>query len=493
MISIINYIVESSLVLALLLLFYKLVLSKEKCITYNRYYLLVAGAASIFIPFINLPFISFQSSKTLLEPVYEIPAIISQITTFEEQVATGFDSFFQLLFFIYLAGIIILTISFLIKLYKLYRLISSSKTISNNSNIKVILTNGNHPSFSFYNYLFLNQVNKTEKELDAIIKHESAHILQKHSVDILLIELYKIIFWFNPLSYQLAKSVRLNHEYLADHSVLQSADKRMYIDTLLKQIYHNTISNVVHYFGVHSTEKRINMMLKSINWGALYKPYFSIPFFSILFFAFSCHFEQEQILPSTIGQETTPIEFQSVITQLKLDNPERMYFFKLTSNLQLEKIKALDYNSYTIDYEAPLKGYNKNSYGIIYSFGKYRNLPEEIFSNQIYQLHEISQIPIPWDGYETLLTSIDTYANQQVSVENDKTIWVKFVITTIGNITHTNILDEDYSTMTDEEAKQYGAVINAINATSNQWRVGKINNTVVNVEVELPVRLKARH
>ena len=491
MISFLNYIIESSLVLALLLLFYRLVLSKEKCITYNRYYLLLAGAASILIPFIQLPFIHFTAPETLLAPVYEIPAIISQVTTFEEQVTTGFDSFLQVILFSYLIGVVIVSISLLLKLYRLYQLIRVSEVISKHSNVNVILTNGDRPSFSFYKYLFLNQVNKTEKELNAIIKHESAHINQKHSFDILLIELYKIIFWFSPLSYQLDRAIRLNHEYLADYSVLKSANQKHYIDTLLKQIYHNTVSSMVHYFGLHSTEKRINMMRQSINWGALYKPYFSIPFFSILFFTFSCHFEPLQVLPSTIGQEATPIEFQSVMDNLKLNNPERMYFFKLTANLELEKIKELDYNSYTIDYEAPLKGYNNNSYGIIYSFGKHRNLPEEIFSNHIYQVHEISQIPTPWNGYENLLSSIDELANQQVEVSEDKTIWVRFVITTIGSITYTNITGEDYTEMTSDEAVQYGAAINAINSTSNEWRVGKINDTVVNVEVELPVRLRA--
>ncbi len=489
MISWINYIVESSLVLALLLLFYQLVLSKEKCITYNRYFLLIAGAASILIPLISISFIDFEVTKTIIEPMYEIPAIISQVTTFNEQQTTGIHAFVQLLILVYLIGVTIVSISLILKLGSLVKLIRSSVILTDQTNYKVILTNGKMPSFSFYNYLFLNQKNKTEAELNAIIKHEVAHISQKHSIDILLIELYKIIFWFNPLSYQLEKAVKLNHEYLADNCVLKSSDQKIYIQTLLSQIYQNTISSMVHYFGLHSTEKRIKMMRKNINWSAFYKPYFSIPFFSILFFTFSCHFEPNDVIPNTIGKEAAPIEFQSVMERLKQENPERRYFFKLTSNLELEKIKASDYGQYSIDYEASLKGYTKNSFGIIYSFDKFSNLPEEIFSNRIYQLHEVSQIPTPWDGYENLLAYIDGYANRQISVTEDKTIWVTFVVNTIGHITFTNISGEDYENMTNEDANQFGAAISAINTTSNQWRVGRINDTVVNVEIELPVRL----
>lgn len=488
MINLINYIVESSLVLALLLLFYNLVLSKEKCITYNRFFLLVAGAASIIIPFVNIPFLDLQLSKSITDPVYELPIIISQITTFSDQPSTGIQSLLQVLGMVYLLGVLIAFVTLLIKLNKLATLIRSADNTIRQNNYHIILINGNLPSFSFYSYIFLNKKNKTEAELDSIIKHEVAHITQMHSIDILLIELYKIIFWFNPLSYQLEKAVKLNHEFLADEHALRTSNQKEYIEALLSQIYKNTISSMVHYFGLHSTEKRIRMMRSSINWGTLYKPYFSIPFFSILFFTFSCHFETTEVLPKMMGSKNAPIEFQTIMEQLKKENPERQYFFKLTSNLTHERIKELDYNQYSIDYEAPLKGYT-SSFGIIYSFDNNRQLPNEIFSNHIYKLHEVSHIPMPWDGYENLLASIDAYANEHIQVQEAKTIWVTFVVNTLGNVTFTNITGKGYAGMTNKEAKEFGAAINAINKTSHKWRVGKINNTLVNVEIELPVRL----
>ena len=489
MISWINYIVESSLLLALLLLFFKLVLSKEKCIKYNRYYLLISGAASAIFPFLNFPITLISSEVEVFEPIYEIPAVISQLSTFKEPQIQGLDAFLQFIAFVYIMGVIIFTIFFVLKLIKIRRLVKTSEVFHCNSNYNVVLTHGQFPTFSFANYLFLNQINKTTEELQLIINHEEAHIKQKHSIDIILVEVYKIVFWFNPLSYQLAKAIRLNHEYLADHFAITSISKKTYIETLLKQMYQYTINPMVHYFGLHSTEKRIKMIRKNIHLTTLYKPYFSVPFFSILFFAFSCHFEPNIILPTTIGSTIAPIEFENILFELSKNNPDRNYFFKLTSNLALEKIKANDYSQYSIDYEAPLKGYKKESYGIIYSFSKYRKLPKEIFSTKVYQLHQVSEIPTPWQGYEALLESIDYHANQLISVNEDKTIWVRFVVNTIGNITYTNITGNEYTNMTNLQADEYGAAIKAINATSNQWRVGKINGSVVNVEIELPVRL----
>ncbi len=487
MINWVNYIVESSLILALLLLFYRMVLSKEKCIRYNRYYLLFTGGASIVFPLLNLPFITFAKTKSF-EPIYELPAIVSQITTFAPSNQSNVEILLSLVGFIYLMGIAWVFISLLLKISKLIGLVRSSSTLIQNSCFKIILTHGKMPSFSFYNYLFLNELNKTSKEMEAIIAHEKAHITQYHSVDIILMEFYKIVFWFSPLTYQLAKDMRLNHEYLADDAVTQSTDKRTYINTLLKQIYTNTVFNLAHYFGLHSTEKRIKMIGKNINLSALYKPYFAIPFVSFLLFTFSCHNQAELIKPASIGLAKAPLEFQSVIDKLKSKNPNRNYYFKLTSNVEVSKIIANDFKQYTIDYEAPLKGYSKGSFGIIYSFDKYRSLPQEIFSNRIYKLQEVTQIPTPWNGYEHVLTAIDKYANNLVSVNEDKVIWVKFVVTTIGTTSYTNITT-DYAKMSASEAQEYGAIIKAVNATAKLWRVGKINNTPVNVELEIPVRL----
>ncbi|VAW27767.1 hypothetical protein MNBD_BACTEROID06-1531, partial [hydrothermal vent metagenome] len=469
MINWVNYIVESSLVLALLLLFYRLVLSNEKCIRYNRYYLLFTGGASISFPLLNLPIISFTQTKSL-EPIYELPAIISQITTFVPSQQTGLDTLLNLAGIIYLVGTIWVFALLLLKISKLFLLIKSSSTLITSPQFKIILTHGTMPSFSFYNYLFLNELNKTSEEIEAIVAHEKAHITQYHSIDIMLMEFYKIVFWFSPLTYQLAKDMRLNHEYLADDAVTKSTDKRTYINTLLKQIYNNTVFNLVHYFGLHSTEKRIKMIGKNINLSALYKPYFTIPFVSFLLFTFSCHNQPELIKPTKIGLEKAPIEFQSVIDELKSENPNRNYYFKLTSNVEISKIIANDFKQYTIDYEAPLKGYNKGSFGIIYSFDKYRSLPQEIFSNKVYQLQEVTQIPTPFKGYEHILTSIDAYANSLINVKEDKVIWVKFVVTTVGSTAYTNIL-ANYSNMSATEAAEYGAAIKAINASASQWRV----------------------
>ena len=53
------------------------------------------------------------------------------------------------------------------------------------------------------------------------MKHELTHIRQKHSYDIVFIELLNILFWLSPMVYLYKKSLKNVHEYLADAAVLK--------------------------------------------------------------------------------------------------------------------------------------------------------------------------------------------------------------------------------------------------------------------------------
>lgn len=490
MINWLNYIIESCLILGLLLAFYKILLSNEKCVAYNRFYLLLTVVASVVIPFLNLPyFLVGKPTTETLEPFYELPIIVSQITTFPDKVSSGFETMIQYIGIIYLTGVAYFLYIFSLKIVSLITLIRHSKERHIGLKFKIILTQGKHPSFSFGNYIFLNQIGKTPQDIEAIIAHELAHIKQKHTIDVFLIEVYKIIFWFNPLSHYLDKAIRLNHEYLADLSVVREKGKHMYVKTLLNNIYQNTIMGVVHYFGLHSTERRVKMIQKNFKLSAILKPYVSMPFIAILIFAFSCHMQPELIEPTYIGLGKAPKEFENIFDSLQLSHPDRTYFFKRSNHPNFERVKAYDYKQLSIDYVAALREY-KESYGLIYSFASNTSLYSDIFSSATYALEETSQIPIPRNGYGNLLRNIDEVANENVKVTEDKTIWVTFVVTATGSICKTNIVDMPYSNLSEKQAKEYGAVINAVNKVSQgQWRAGKIRNTPVDVALEIPVRL----
>ena len=168
----------------------------------------------------------------------------------------GIDS---LLVTVYLLGVIVLSYRFLKSLIMLCRL-GRETDIEMQNSFRIRRTNLK-ASFTFLNTIFL-----PKEEDDAIIlKHEQAHVKQFHWIDLLVVEIAAIILWFNPVLVLLKHELRLQHEFLADRSVMaDGVSFEDYAQCLVKNLssgvsYINTISPL------HSTsnKKRILMMAKT--------------------------------------------------------------------------------------------------------------------------------------------------------------------------------------------------------------------------------------
>jgi hypothetical protein len=110
----------------------------------------------------------------------------------------------------------------------------------------------------------LNRAYVTDEQQEQIIAHEKVHILQYHSIDILLAEFVAAITWFNPVVWLFRNSVQLVHEYLADAGVLESGvDKLQYQALLLNQVAETELITLYSGFNQSSINKRFIMMRKN--------------------------------------------------------------------------------------------------------------------------------------------------------------------------------------------------------------------------------------
>lgn len=154
-------------------------------------------------------------------------------------------------------------------------------------NYFLVLTEGLMPTFSFFNYLFWdNSQNYSEDEKQQILTHEKAHIDQKHSVDILFVEILKVVFWFNPFIYLYKGLLEEVHEYAADHAVIGKKSPVMYSQLLVRTVFTKMGLAYGSYFGRNKTLKRLDMM-KKVASRNYFKLLFPIPFVALLFFIFS--------------------------------------------------------------------------------------------------------------------------------------------------------------------------------------------------------------
>jgi hypothetical protein len=96
-------------------------------------------------------------------------------------------------------------------------------TIQNTKFPKVVLSEMEHPPFSFFPYVVIPKKTFERGDYLEILEHETAHIKQGHTFDLLISELLIAFLWFNPFMWLIKRSIILNHEYLADNFSLKSS------------------------------------------------------------------------------------------------------------------------------------------------------------------------------------------------------------------------------------------------------------------------------
>lgn len=112
--------------------------------------------------------------------------------------------------------------------------------------------------FSIFGWIFLPS-DEYDSQSDVLI-HEQSHCRGMHSLDLIIGEIFTLLFWYNPAVWYLRSEVRENLEYLADRDVLLSGrDKKEYQYGLLRLCYRED-SSVATYFNNSNLKKRIIMM-----------------------------------------------------------------------------------------------------------------------------------------------------------------------------------------------------------------------------------------
>ncbi|SEG00440.1 BlaR1 peptidase M56 [Halpernia humi] len=277
-----TYIFKIVLCSSLFILFYNLVLKNEKLLKFNRFYLIATLLISLAIPFLHYEIASVEVQKISglqfgeSENTIQNIAIKNSIFTFQNVI---FTLYFLIIFF--------LLIKFLLNLWQINREISSNEKVKNGA-FWLILKNEKTAPHSFWKYIFINKNDFQKGNInEKIILHETAHLEQKHSLDLLFIELFLIFFWFNPAFYLYKKAILTNHEYLADDLVLsKSGNVSEYQNLLLTQLISEKIF-FSNSFNLINTKNRIKMMTKTLSKTAKLKSWMSIPLVAIAFFTFA--------------------------------------------------------------------------------------------------------------------------------------------------------------------------------------------------------------
>ena len=267
-----SYALPIAVSIAVLWLAYRLLFVNSNRFKFNRSFLLVALLFSLALPLVGLlmglnapQIVEFRHS---LFPGYTLNEIVitpegQSVTPVAEVMAAETSSWqislWQVLGIIYLVGVAVMAVLFLVKLVRLVVLIIRSPK-QKMDGYTAVYTHKEQGSFSFFRYAFFPD----EKVSPDIVRHEMSHIAHGHSWDILFVEIIMILQWFNPFIYLYKRELQSLHEYSADHDVVTSGvDKKNYMMLILQQCTAVDFSSMSNNFSLILTKKRIKMITRN--------------------------------------------------------------------------------------------------------------------------------------------------------------------------------------------------------------------------------------
>ncbi len=296
------YLLKSSACLLLFFLFYKLFLERENMHYIKRFYLIASLVLSLIIPLITLT----QYVDAMPASSGDMAIITGEVPG--ENIARPINYQTQFLWSIYILGVLIFGIKFFFSLNDILKKITSNTKEKHYSFIHVLLRETIIPH-TFFNFIFLNKhLYKDNKIPREVLLHEQAHASQKHSADILFIEVLKVVFWFNPLLHLYKKEIKLNHEFLADQAVLKKGlDAYTYKELLLSFSSNQNNPSLANAINYSSIKKRFTVMKKQTSKRTLWlKGLIIFPLIGLIFYSFSHKKVVERELQNKTVQTSAP-------------------------------------------------------------------------------------------------------------------------------------------------------------------------------------------
>ncbi|WP_238596015.1 M56 family metallopeptidase [Capnocytophaga canimorsus] len=246
------YSVKMMFVQLLFLLLYEAFFKNEPYFRINRFFLLSGIALSLTLPF--FPISLANDNITTAIRLEEFVAYAN--TTSENMVIVSDTSAINWYEMIYGIGAVCFGLLFIIKIIRLNHLLNRSQRVVLNGT-RIFLLEDLTQAFTFMNNIY---VSKEQAKETCVIEHEKVHQKQWHSLDLLFLELMKIVFWFNPLLYFYQKRLVEAHEFEADRQTYPKF-QNYYYQTLINQALGTKIDLLTSYWSVPKLiKRRLNML-----------------------------------------------------------------------------------------------------------------------------------------------------------------------------------------------------------------------------------------
>ena len=266
------YAIKSAILLALLFVPGIFLMFREKMFRFNRMTLLAILVLSLVLPLCNFPALSMDDmpavqafERGLLQAGVPIASSPSTPLLGEREDVERTFPWFYVVSILYGIGVMTILCIRLREVLSMGRIIRQGSIWAKDEadGIRIYCHAENVAPFSWLRNIVISEADYKENGRE-IILHEKAHILYRHSLDILLLTLVEAVQWWNPFVYLLGMYLRDVHEYEADDYVLrQGISCHAYSELVIRKAVGANSYTFANNFNHSLTKKRINMMHKS--------------------------------------------------------------------------------------------------------------------------------------------------------------------------------------------------------------------------------------
>ena len=250
------YLLKVSICLLVLYIPYLILFRKNTFFSANRFYLLLTLIFSFVIPTLdiskNTTIYSIVADASPESSIYQYYDDFNSIEPINDSI-----NYPLILTLLYFAGMLVFTVRLSLSVLAILK-IKRNSNIVKIDNVCFVRVDSSE-AFSFFNFIFLPKL-----EINPlIIQHEKIHIRQFHWMDLVLIEIAGIILWFNPMLYLLKRSLKSQHEYLADELTIQGdVQAEDYLECMLQEVQRTHFYGPISKFNYHFIKNRITMLTK---------------------------------------------------------------------------------------------------------------------------------------------------------------------------------------------------------------------------------------
>jgi TonB family protein len=364
---------------------YWLLLRHHTYFTANRFYLLVAIFGALVAPFFE---ISEQVPAVVAAAPLNLDALTIAATT--DVNAVQKPDLAQILCLLYAAGIAFMLIRLGKKLGQILRIIKLNKQERVGQYVLVRTENADFSSFSFLNYLVISTQDEANYA-EVVLRHEAVHIRQRHSLDLLLLELVHAFFWFNPILILYKRSLKQVHEFIADE-LATAGDRLTYARTLVGYTFGvspQVLTN--NFFDSSQIKNRIVMLTKnrSSRW-VLARYLLALPALGALVLLVAAR--TVEIIPASAPE--TPVEsFATAPAPLVLD----------TENMQItpaaDKVLVTG-NVFNKEDKTPMPGAN------VVVIGETKGTTTDANGNFMIETTDDKELAVSFIGFQTAVVSL---------------------------------------------------------------------------------------